>query len=118
MTKDRTTQTHILEMCHCIRRFQQELQIGGFDSVPKIYFEFNDIGKMRQAECQILRAFEPLYPSHGEGRRELDRDAVEMDIAGVTVVLRCLSRYAMLDGTDRGYTEVKFMTVDLNHPKS
>jgi len=116
LAKD-TTQSRILAMCHAIRCFQQEVQIVGFHSVPKIYFEFADFGRMKAAEAQIMRAFEPLYPAHGEGKRRLDRDAIEMEIVGVTVVLRCLSRFAMPDGTDRGYTEVKFLTTELEARK-
>jgi hypothetical protein len=56
---------------------------------------------MKTAKIQLIRALEPLYPIHGEGQRKLDRDAIEMEIAGIAVVLRCLSRFAMPDGTDR-----------------
>ena len=65
-----TKQSRILAMCHAIRSFQQELEIGDFDSIPKIYFEFTDMAKMKRAEVALIRAFEPLYPMHGDGGEE------------------------------------------------
>lgn len=111
-TKDDRNRDNLLRMTDAIRRFTHCLQIGDFDVVPKLYFEFTDMSKMYGAEATIRQAFsrEMMFATGEPIKRNIDKDAIEMQIGGVVVVLRCMTRLAGIDGTDVGYTGVKFFS--------
>jgi hypothetical protein len=105
-----SAQLRILAMCRAIREVQRELRIGDFDRMTKLYFEFTDMVDMYSAEAAIMCALESI-PSTPHAQRRLDRDAVEFDVAGVSIILRCMTRHRTPAGPDAGYTDVKFKTI-------
>jgi hypothetical protein len=113
--KTDTAKHYLLQMCGAIRHFTHFVQIGDCDVVPKLYFEFTDMSKMYRAHAAIEQAFrdDVMFRTGEPVKREIDRDAIEIQIGGVVIVLRCLQRMTNLQGTDVGYTAVKFVSRSL-----
>ena len=110
MTTQTTTENELMRFSDSVRRFVRMLDLTNWDVMPKMYFEFTDMHKMRRCECLIMAAIQDrLKYTVDAPKRKVDADAVELTVAGVTFVLRCMSRLASMQGTDVGYTAVKFM---------
>lgn len=93
---------HMGRMSAAIRNFVRSLDLADWDCVPKLYFEFTDMYKMKRAEVIILQELEKTMMFDGV-KRKLDVDAVEIEFGGVLIVLRCMARIQNMQGLDVGY---------------
>ena len=100
-------------IAHEVERMIQVMELSSRMSCrPKLYFEFNSLTDMRAAECTIMNAIKRdimLFTADAKSAINLDRDAIEISVGGLTIVLRATVRMeGHKHGTDKGYTEIHF----------
>lgn len=113
----------IMERClsqlsSAAREVERAFDLGRFHCAPKIYFEFNDMLKMRAAEFKIVSSMSKsmFVACNGNPVRKIDSDAVEIQYGGIGIVLRCKVRAYAPAKTDAGYNDVLFIDKDILTP--